>query len=291
MKCLILYFSQTNSTRKVAETIGEELSAHDWNVKLKNIKDEKVDNLEEFDLIGFGSPVYYFRLPFIVEDYLKSLPDLNNKAVFSFISYGSYYFDVPFQIRKILKEKNTVNLGFYAARGEDKYLGYLKEGVLLSESHPSKDDISQAKEFTRSLIKSFQQNTVSDNNYNYKIKNKKNLIYNIESLLTKRWLINKIYTRLFFSKKNCTGCGKCVKECPQNNIILNSQKRPKWGSSCELCFNCEMICPVQAIYSAVDMHVFDPVLKYNVRQAVNDNEINYTEIEYKNGEIIKINSL
>ena len=48
-----------------------------------------------------------------------------------------------------------------------------------------------------------------------------------------------------------------------------------------------MICPVQAIYSVADIKVFDPVFKYNVRQAVNDNEINYTEIEYKNGEIIK----
>jgi len=38
MKCLIAYFSQTNSTKKIAESIGKELSYCDWKVKLVNIK-------------------------------------------------------------------------------------------------------------------------------------------------------------------------------------------------------------------------------------------------------------
>src|SRR6056297_180092 len=105
MRCLIVFFSQTNSTKKIAEAIGEELAASDWDVDLINIKYDQVDNLKEYDLIGFGTPVYYYRLPFLVKDYLQSLPDLKNKAVFSFISYGSYFFDVPIKIGNVLKEK------------------------------------------------------------------------------------------------------------------------------------------------------------------------------------------
>mgnify|MGYP000432703621 CR=1 FL=1 len=38
MRCLIVFFSQTNSTKKIAEAIGEELAASEWNVDFKNIK-------------------------------------------------------------------------------------------------------------------------------------------------------------------------------------------------------------------------------------------------------------
>jgi hypothetical protein len=48
-----------------------------------------------------------------------------------------------------------------------------------------------------------------------------------------------------------------------------------------------MVCPVQAVNSIVDMKIFQPILKYNVSQGIKDDEISYTEIEYKNGEIIK----
>lgn len=288
MKCLIVFFSQTNSTRKVAKTIGKEIATYDWEVDLKNIKHDKVDNLKKYDLIGFGTPVYYYRLPFLVKDYLQALPDLNNKSVFSFISYGSYYFDVPTEIKNILKKKNTVDIGFFAARGADKYLGYLKQGVLLSDGHPNKGELNQAKNFARSLIESFQAKSSSKNADNYKKGPEKNFIYNFESLLTKRWLINNIYSRFFSSSENCISCGKCVEECPQNNIILDSRKRPEWGNSCELCLICEMVCPVQAINSIVDMKIFQPILKYNVRQGIKDKDIDYTEIEYKNGEIIKL---
>ena len=288
MKCLITYFSQTNSTRKISESIGKEIAAYDWKVDFINIKYEKAVNVKEYDLLGFGTPVYYYRLPFLVKDYLQSLPDLNNKPVFSFITYGTYFFSVPIEINNILKEKRTVNIGFFAARGADKYLGYLKQGVLFSDGHPNKRELNQAKHFASSLLEHFNGDNSSENIYNYKRRTHKGAIYNCESILTKRWLINNIYTQFFSSNENCISCGKCVEECPQNNIILDKTKRPKWGNSCELCFICEMVCPVQAVNSLVDMKVFQPMLKYNVRQGIKDNDINYTEVEYNKGEIIKL---
>lgn len=288
MKCLIVFFSQTNSTKKIAKTIGKTIAAYNWDVDFKNIKYDKIDNLREYDMLGFGTPVYYYRLPFLVKDYLKSLPDLKNKVVFSFISYGSYYFDVPVKIENILKEKNTVNIGFFAARGVDKYLGYLKQGALFSDGHPNKRELTQAEKYARLLIESYELKSSLKNKYSYKSEAGKNVVYNCESLLTMRWLINNFYSSLFSSDESCIGCGKCVKECPLDNIVLNKRKRPEWGNNCELCLICEMVCPVQAINSAVDMKFFRPILKYNVKQAIKDGDINYTEIEYKDGKILKI---
>ena len=167
-------------------------------------------------------------------------------------------------------------------------MGYLKQGVLLSEGHPNQRELNQARKFARAVRKSYHLKSSTDNIYNYKIDSKKSFIYKCESLLTKRYFINNFYSRLFSSSDKCIGCGKCVEECPQDNIILDNRKRPKWGNGCELCLICEMVCPVQAVNSVVDMKIFQPILKYNVKQGIKDGDINYTEIEYKNGEILKI---
>ena len=47
-------------------------------------------------------------------------------------------------------------------------------------------------------------------------------------------------------KKTCIGCGKCVKNCPMNNIRLKDGK-PIWGKKCTHCMACICYCPMEAI--------------------------------------------
>jgi NAD-dependent dihydropyrimidine dehydrogenase PreA subunit len=52
----------------------------------------------------------------------------------------------------------------------------------------------------------------------------------------------------------CTGCGKCVKECPTAAVEMRGSLpeivRPE---DCVYCGNCEEICPVEAIYLAYEI--------------------------------------
>jgi ferredoxin len=177
-------------------------------------------------------------------------------------------------------------LGFFSSRGADKYLGYLKQGVFFSRSQPNKQEINEAKTFAISIIENFTNKTELNKQF---VNNKKNIIYNFESLFTNRTLINNIYSKLFSVNKNCISCGKCVEECPQDNITLDIKKSPQWSTNCELCLLCEMVCPFQAINSVVDMKIFQPILNYNVKKGLKDNNIDHIKIEYKDGEIIELN--
>lgn len=59
--------------------------------------------------------------------------------------------------------------------------------------------------------------------------------------------------RKFHCSDACTGCGKCARECPMNNIEMteltdgSQRRRPVWGDNCAFCTRCFHTCPSRAI--------------------------------------------
>jgi NAD(P)H dehydrogenase (quinone) len=58
-KVLIIYYSHTGNTKKMAGYIKEGIEKEGLEVSLKDIKDIKVDELLKYDGIVIGSPTYY----------------------------------------------------------------------------------------------------------------------------------------------------------------------------------------------------------------------------------------
>ena len=75
-KALIVYFSQMGTNKRVAEAISVGLREDGYQVNLWNLKDGLPPAPCDHDLFGIGSPTYYYRPPFIVIDYVNSLPDM-----------------------------------------------------------------------------------------------------------------------------------------------------------------------------------------------------------------------
>jgi len=104
-KILITYFSQGGSTKKVAEKISQGLQSGNHQVDFYNIEENQPPGIANYDIIGIGSPVYIFRPPFNVLDYLKGLPELNGLPFFVFLLYGTKPGTAGNTIRNILTKK------------------------------------------------------------------------------------------------------------------------------------------------------------------------------------------
>jgi flavodoxin/ferredoxin len=280
---LIVYFSQGGTTASVAEHIAAGLCTAGYTVDLCNIKDENPPELDSYHLLGVGAPVYYYRPPFNVTDYVSNLPDLGGRSTFVFVLHGTYRGDAGTLIRNALIRKGAHDTGFFHCYGEDHFLGYLKEGYLFSPGHPTPEELDQAKVFGRTLASTSAEPSCID----LDLDPPPPVIYRLERFLVNRWLVKTIHTRLFAADADvCTGCGLCTALCPMENITEGANGVPVWGHNCLLCFTCHMKCPEDAITSPVSWArwpLFRLFMSYNVRQGAKDPSIECVRVVHRNG--------
>ena len=58
-KALVVYYSKSGNTKKMAELVSDGLKKEGLEVTLKDVKDVKSDELLNYDCIVMGSPTYY----------------------------------------------------------------------------------------------------------------------------------------------------------------------------------------------------------------------------------------
>ncbi len=156
-------------------------------------------DVTKYDLLGIGSPVYYFRPPSIVRDYIESLPSLNGQKFFVFLLHGTYSFDAGDRIRRSMLQKGAQELGYLSCYGANYFLGYLQRGYLFSTKHPTEKELTEAVTFGERIV----DNLTAMKGDPPTTDKPAPFIYRLERFLTNRWMIEQIYSRLFnVSKKN-----------------------------------------------------------------------------------------
>jgi flavodoxin/NAD-dependent dihydropyrimidine dehydrogenase PreA subunit len=216
-KVLIAYFSQGNTTKAVAKNISTGVESKQFHVDLYNIADGDPPDIDGYDMIGIGSPVYIYRPPFNVMKFIKTLPELNGRPFFVFILFGTKPGDTGNLIRDALTHKGGKEIGYKKFKGADFYLGYLQRGFLFSPDNPNKNELEIATNYGQEIV-----NTFSEDNY---VKPDRDcgpgIIYTIENLITKKILVKYVYSYFFKADmEKCNSCGICIKECANNNIQL-----------------------------------------------------------------------
>jgi len=58
-KALIIYYSRSGNTKKMAELIAQGIAKENVEAAVKDVKEVKVDELLQYDALVVGSPTYY----------------------------------------------------------------------------------------------------------------------------------------------------------------------------------------------------------------------------------------
>lgn len=77
------------------------------------------------------------------------------------------------------------------------------------------------------------------------------------------------------NKKKCVGCGKCVKDCFTNDIVMVDKKAKIKNEACIKCGHCIAICPEDAV--STDEYEMKDVIEYSQKdfEIDDDNLLNF----------------
>lgn len=146
---LILYSYHHRNTEKVARVIAEALGA-----KIESPQNVNLHELQEYDLVGFGSGIYGAKHHESVLELANRLPLVTGKRAFIFstsaIINKSKIASDHAALRGVLESKGYAIVDEFSCRGFNtnlflKYLGGMNRG------RPNVEDLERARAFARKL--------------------------------------------------------------------------------------------------------------------------------------------
>jgi flavodoxin/ferredoxin len=244
VKTLVIYFSQTQNTRKIGEKIRDGIESVTGQCDFTPLKNVKIAELAEYQLIGIGFPVHYYKEPFNVTDFLESLPQQNNRHWFAFCTHGTVIGNTFPSIAQKLTAKKATVIGYFNSYAGIAVPYYPRPSY--TSGHPDALDFEQAEQFGRDMVDRSQR-----------IKNNRpDLIPAPEPVSSREWIKSAERTTLGFLKQHmpkltvdpdkCIQCEACQKRCPVGGIDIYADP-PKIQEPCIYCWHCTLVCPFQAI--------------------------------------------
>ena len=152
MKCLVVVISiHHNNTLKIADVIAKVLKA-----QIKKPQQIKPEELQEHNLIGFGSGIYGEKHHKSLLDLADKLPQVTNRKAFIFstsaIMGKEKVANDHSTLREKLQAKGYIIVDEFACKGFNtnsfmKYFGGMNKG------RPNDEDLQHAEEFAQNLKK------------------------------------------------------------------------------------------------------------------------------------------
>jgi flavodoxin len=185
VRILIVYFTQTKNTEKVAKGIYEELLTQGHEVHLEKIEGITPDILDDYNLVFMGSACHDADLAQPVKQFLDGISHSPPYKMAGFVTHATYTDEGGNRERELYdkwagkciksfnqvsQEKNIDFLGYFHCQGvptpeigdfihrvivtdEDEWNKY-KEEV---NKHPNEEDIQRAKEFAHNVLLKFRR--------------------------------------------------------------------------------------------------------------------------------------
>lgn len=233
---MVFYFSGTGNSQLAAMQIASELN--DELVSINEcLKNGQKRIFESERPLVFVTPNYAWRIPEVVEQWIRENKFVGNQNAYFIMDGGSHTgANAAFYSKKLCKETGLTWRGHAAVRMPKNNLalyGAFGKGECRAI-------IEQAKPIFSELAKQIECG---------------NSFHEAPVSLGGRFLsgpFHGLYYRFYITDKGfkvsdtCVSCGKCAKRCPLNNIDIADGK-PVWKGNCTHCMACLCGCPAEAI--------------------------------------------
>ena len=151
MKILAVISSvHMGNTRKIAQAMTENAP-----VMVAEIEDISNYDLNDYDIVGFGSGIYYGKHDKKIMEFVQKLSD-NKSYSFVFSTSGGSSFEKNNKpLVELLKSKNKIVLGWFGCKAFDKF-GPFKLVGGINKGHPDEKDFKEAQKFMGNVMRNYK---------------------------------------------------------------------------------------------------------------------------------------
>lgn len=232
---MILYFTGTGNSKYVADALAHYLEDDvvSLNERIKNQVRDKLCSKKPYIVV---TPIYAWRMPRIVEDYIRSISLEGSRKLYFVLTNGgdagrADKYCEKLSIQKEMEFKGVIAITMpsnYIVAGEEQ--GEAKVSRILEQALQCVK--KTAEEIEKDKLLELDKKTWKGNFLSTVI----NPMFNRFSNSAKEYVISE----------ECVSCGKCQQVCPVNNVELENGK-PLFGNQCINCYACIQRCPKRAI--------------------------------------------
>ncbi|MBU2488166.1 MAG: 4Fe-4S binding protein [Proteobacteria bacterium] len=92
LEALVLHYSQTGNTAKLAEAAGQALSDRGWKTRIMSFRSpEETRSLNTPDLLVLGTPTHFWKPPVMAVSRIRALPRFVGSYAFVYTTYGGVF--------------------------------------------------------------------------------------------------------------------------------------------------------------------------------------------------------
>lgn len=251
MKCVIIYFSLTGNTEKVALAIQKGVKQAAGHCDIIPIKDANPRRLSQYDLIGLGSPVIGVPVagaePDNIKDFIHNMRFVGGKYAFAFCTHGTHYELFFPRVVRMLKRRGLIVVGSHDWYGT-VYISAMPKPYP-TDGHPDDIDLKKAEEFGKEMVENSRKIAAGDTGLIPPVpKSPPHMppppMKEGEPFIGDMNLADV----LKYHKEKCKypGCRLCMDNCPVDGIDLTVNPQVI-GKPCIGCEFCCKICPTGAM--------------------------------------------
>lgn len=258
MKAIVIYYSQTGNTKKIAQAIHAGMSQTVEQCDLVRIQDVNPGILGDYDLIGLGSPVINFKEPGNIRDFIEwAMGAADGKHGFVFCTHGAFAGHYMSSVVSGIAQRGLTVVGWKDWFGSVLYPAIPKP--YYTDGHPDQIDLDEAKDFGREMVERSRRISLGETQLipDFPKGNEYDAIYDpfdlrrMDLLMACKEADASTVFKLNTEKCRYPTCTHCRDICPTGKIVF-SGSGPDLRMTCEAgignrCFLCEQTCPHGAI--------------------------------------------
>ena len=247
MKGIVVYYSGTGNNHKIGRAIYRGMKEV-IDCDVASVKEVNPQNMGKYDLIGIGSPIWYFRETANVRAFIYNMPDMTGKLAFVFSCHGTMPANIFRSMIPQVQRKGLTVIGWNDWFGGNFYTLPAPKPYPL-DGHPDELDLKEAEDWGREMAERARRIYAGEKDLVPEIPHGPDAPLPFQSHGAMQFFRGLEKPHRIINRDKCKypECTLCVDNCVARAIDFSTDPPDFNMKTCLNCCLCDRMCPEGAI--------------------------------------------